>query len=183
MVELAESALRAESGRVLVDLAESAPNAEPGYEQGDRSSATSSVTSSECSDPVDREELQAESLAVTHAPEAADRAEPVARDFNDLIANFQAQSQGILARTLASAVKAGSAADHAVASAASAGLAEANAELAQRKAELAALEAISPSAKRSLDLAEDHPSEGLQLSEASRPSRRTRSRVQRDIAA
>ena len=107
----------------------------------------------------------------------------MARDFNDLIANFQAQSQGILARTLASAVKAGSAADSAGLAQAKAELAQRKAELAQRKAELAALEAISPSAKRSLDLAEDHPSEGLQLLDASRPSRRTRSRVQRDYAA
>ena len=114
----------------------------------------------------------------------------MARDFSDLIANFQAQSQGILARTLASAVKAFAAADSAGAAADRAGLAQREAELAQGKAELAqskaelkALEAANPSAKRSLDLAEDHASEGPQPSEASRPSRRTRSRVQRGIVA
>ena len=190
-----DSALRAGNGSVLVGLAGFASVAEPGPEQGDVSSATS-ITSSEDSDAVDREEPQAEAPAATQAPEAAD-VEPVARDFSDLIANFHAQSEGILARSRASAVKAFAAADSARAAADSAraaagraGLAQLEAELAQRKAELAqskaelkAHEAANPSAKRRLDLAEDHASAGPQPSEASRPSRCTRSCVQRGIVA
>ena len=188
-----DSALRARSGSVLVGLAGFASVAEPGPEQGDVSSATS-ITSSEDSDAV--EEPQAESPAATQAPEAAD-AEPVAHDFSDITANFNARIEGILARSRASADRAVAAADIARAAAdsahAAAGrarlaqleaeLAQGRAEVVQSNAELKALEAANPSAKRRLDLAEDHASAGPQPSEASRPSRCTRSCVKRGIVA
>ena len=188
-MKLAESALHAESGRVLVDLAESAPSAEPGHEQGDRSSATSSATSSECSDQVDSEEHQAESSPATPAPEAAN-AEPSAHDLLDITVQFNAQVEAILARTRASADNAFAAATSARVAADSAGLAQrlaecaqGRAELAERRAGLKALEAANPRAKRILDLEADHASAGSQSSKASRPSLCTRSRVPRSYFA
>ena len=183
MVKLAESALHAESGRVLVDLAESAPRAEPEHEQDDRSSATSS----ECSDSD--EEPHDESPPATQVPQAAD-AEPSAPDIVDITEQFNAQVKAVLAFAQASADNASAAATRAHASADSAGLAQrlaecaqGRAELAERRAGLKALEAANPRAKRILDLAADHASAGPQPSEASRPSRCTRSRVPRSYFA
>ena len=181
-----DSALRAGNGSVLVGLAGFASVAEVGPEQGDVSSATS-ITSSEDSDAV--EEPQAESSPATQAPEAAN-AEPAAHDLSDITAHVNAQIEAILARSRASADNAFAAANGARVAADSAGLAQrraewaqSQAELAQRRAGLKALEAANPFAKRKLDLAADHASAGPQPSEASRPSRCTRSRVPRSYFA
>ena len=171
VVDLAESALHAARERALVNLAESAPRADPEHEQDDHSSATSLDSDSD-------EEPHAESPPATQAPPAAD-AGPSAPDLADFIEQWNAQVKGALAIAQASADDASAAAIRAELARGKAELAQERAELARGKAELAQEEAANPRAKRILDFEADQASAGSQSSKASRPSLCTRSSVAR----